>query len=380
MRARGRDQFLERHRELLARRLRQALLRPDGVPDHLHLDGLDALERRAAGPGSRWTCSPRTGTSRWSARGRPRRAPPSTRTSSTTPMSTMRCPRSGAAGVVDLPQRVDQDGARSVMRLLLRVDRDPKSRGGRGRARDRPAAPGRSERPTRCRGSDPPRTSAPAVVGRSPTHSHTLPASCSAPNGAAPAGWARDRHRPAPAGLGAVAPLGVEHLAPRPRRGRRRPAPPPSHSSPSGSLHRPPQLPRRPRAECHRVGELTSVAGWSASWSDSTAGAGSADRPLGRRGERPHLGRRRPASARSARDRRVTTRSPRRRPGDTRRRPAPRTRRAAGPPAYGRAARTRSVRARRRGKPIPPTAAGTSARAVSPACALGQASPYPDRG
>ena len=133
-------EFLERHRELLARRLGQAVHRPHRVPDDPDVDGLDAVQPRSrsgialdieATNGHQPVVRTRS-TSTWA---------PSTRTSSTTPMSTMLMPRSAQHGSY--------------------TSRSASRRHGRARARsrappsswiDRDAEPGRGRRARRVGG------------------------------------------------------------------------------------------------------------------------------------------------------------------------------------------------------------------------------------
>ena len=111
-----------------------------------------------------------------------------------------------------------------------------------------------AQAPARCRGScrRARRPSRPA--SRSETHSQTLPACCSAPNGPAPAGCASTGTvQPQPDS--AHAQRSGSNVSPH---GYGRPSVPraaASHSSPVGSRTGPAELVRCPRAERLRVGE-----------------------------------------------------------------------------------------------------------------------------
>ena len=168
-----------------------------------------------------------------------------------------------AAGVVHLPQRVDQ--RRAVRHALLpRVDGDAEAGGGGGAGGIGGLAARTRAGPSRCRGrSRRGRSPQPSGV-RSATHSQTLPASCSAPNGRAPCGCAvTGTVQPQPLSAQLQQRL-VEHVAPRLRRGRRAPRASASHSSAVGSARAGP-TPQNASASA----SVTSVAGWSASCGSS---------------------------------------------------------------------------------------------------------------
>ena len=168
---------------------------------------------------------------------------PSTRTSSTTPMSTIEMPRSAQQGSYTSRSASRQAG-RSVMRSSPRVDGDPEASGRRGARRVGGLARGTRAGPSPCRGRSR-RATTPQPSGvRSATHSHTLPASCSAPNGLAPPGCAvTGTVQPQPASRARAQRL-VEGHAPRDTARASAPRASASHSSAVGS-----RPPRRRRAE-----------------------------------------------------------------------------------------------------------------------------------
>ena len=177
-----------------------------------------------------------------------------------------------AAGVVDVAQRVDAAPGESgggVCHLLpvvvIGVDGDAEAGGRRGAGGIGRLARARRARPSRGRGSEPPRTARQPSRRRSATHSQTLPASCSAPRRAAPRGCAVTGAVQPAAGLRAGAAVGVEDVAPRPRRGRRRPRASASHSSPGGRRTRGPCAPAAQAQKASASAKVMSVAGWSAS-------------------------------------------------------------------------------------------------------------------
>ena len=98
----------------------------------------------------------------------------------------------GAAGVVHVAEGVEQLRRRPRSIALPRTRSRCESRWC-AVARSGSAGSARAHRHAQAVSRyDPPRTTPPAVlVGGSPTHSQTLPASCSAPPAAAPSGWAR---------------------------------------------------------------------------------------------------------------------------------------------------------------------------------------------
>src|SRR6185503_13020500 len=262
-------ELLERHFELGPRGVGQAVHRPHGVPHGADLDGLDAVHPlQALGDGGRHRRDERA-----PARGQDE-VDVDVRAVDADVLHDAHVDDAhaavGAARVVDVAQRVD-DGV-AVGRAGL-VHGRPPGRGGSfamrnpvvGVARPGSAASTREARtPQAWSRYEPPRTARqPSSSAGSATHSHTLPASCSAPHAAAPSGWAR---------TGSVQPAAASAQAQRPGsnvtpQGQGRPSVPraaASHSAPVG---------RRAPAHAQNASasaNVTSVAGWSASWGASS--------------------------------------------------------------------------------------------------------------
>src|SRR3954469_2355748 len=257
-------ELVERHDELLAGRLGQPVHRPHRIPHGADLDGLDARHLpQALGDGGRHR--------------RDERAPARRQDEVDVDVRAVDADvlddahvddahaAVGAARVVDVAQRVDDrvavggaglvhgglllgHGSRAILNPVVGVARS----GSADRARE-------ARTPQAWSRYEPPRTARqPSSSGASPTHSHTLPASCSAPHGARPAGWARTgAAQPAPASTHAhrtssnVVPHG-HGRASAPRAAA-------SHSSPVG---------RRtfaPAQKARASAKVPSVAGWSSS-------------------------------------------------------------------------------------------------------------------
>src|SRR5919199_166404 len=238
-------ELLERHDELLAGRRGEAVHRPDRVPNGANLDGLDALHLpQALGDGGRHRRDERA-----PARGQDEvdvdvRAVDADVLDDAHVDDAHAAVR--AARVVDLAQRVDdrvpvgRAGLVHVVLLGSLAMRKPVV----GVARAGSAGSAREVRtPQAWSRYEPPRTARqPSSSGASATHSHTLPASCSAPHGAAPSGWAR---------TGAVKPAPASTPV-----GRRAPA----HAQ-----------------NATASSNVTPVAGWSSSCGSSSRARSSAD-------------------------------------------------------------------------------------------------------
>src|SRR3954462_11938001 len=258
-------ELLERHDELVPRRWGQAVHRPDRVPHGADLDGLDAVHLpQALGDGGRHRRDERA-----PARGQDE-VDVDVRAVDADVLHDAHVDDAhaavGAARVVDLAQRVDDrvavGGAGLVHVVLLGslAILNPVV----GVARAGSADSAREVRtPQAWSRYEPPRTvRQPSSSGGSATHSQTLPASCCAPAGDAPSGWARTGAvQPAPAS--AQAQRSGSKVGPH---GQGRPSSPraaASHSSPVG---------RRAFAQAQKASasaNVTSVAGWSASCGSS---------------------------------------------------------------------------------------------------------------
>src|SRR3954454_6544773 len=260
-------ELLERHDELLPRRLRQAVHRPDRVPDGPDLDRLDAVHlAQALGDGGRHRRDERA------PAGRQDEDDVDVRAVDADVLDDAHVDDAhaavGAARVVDIAQGVDDllpvGGAGLVHVLLLAHASLAILKPVVGVARAGSADSAREARtPHAWSRYEPPRTvRQPSSSGASDTHSQTLPASCCAPVCDAPSGWARTGAvQPAPAS--AQAQRSGSNVGPH---GQGRPSSPraaASHSSPVGS--RAPAHAQNASASAN----VSSVAGWSASCGSS---------------------------------------------------------------------------------------------------------------
>src|SRR3954470_20967265 len=187
-------ELLERHGELLPRRLRQAVHRPDRVPDGADLDRLDAVHlAQALGDGGRHRRDERA------PAGRQDEVDVDVRAVDADVLDDAHVDDAhaavGAARVVDVAQGVDDllpvGGAGLVHVLLLAHASLAILKPVVGVARAGSVDCAREVRtPQAWSRYEPPRTvRQPSSSGGSATHSQTLPASCCAPAGDAPSGW-----------------------------------------------------------------------------------------------------------------------------------------------------------------------------------------------
>src|SRR3954453_515520 len=261
-------ELLERHDELLPRRLRQAVHRPDRVPDGADLDRLDAVHlAQAFGYGGRHRRDERAPAGRQDEVDVDVRAVDADVLDDAHVDDAHAAVR--AARVVDVAQCVDDllavggaglvhgrlsssHGSLAILKPVVGVA----LAGSAESAREvrTPHAWSRYEPPRTVR--------QPSSSGASETHSQTLPASCCAPVCDAPSAWARTGAvQPAPAS--AQAQRSGSNVGPH---GQGRPSSPraaASHSSPVGS--RAPAHAQNASASAN----VSSVAGWSASCGSS---------------------------------------------------------------------------------------------------------------
>src|SRR3954466_14332482 len=198
-------ELVERHDELLAGRLGQAVLRPHRVPHGADLDGLDAVHlAQALGDGGRHRRDERA------PAGRQDEVDVDVRAVDADVLDDAHVDDAhaavGAARVVDLAQGVDDllpvGGAGLVHVLLLAHASLAILKPVVGVARAGSVDSAREVRtPQAWSRYEPPRTvRQPSSSGGSGTHSQTLPASCCAPVCDAPSAWARTGAvQPAPA-------------------------------------------------------------------------------------------------------------------------------------------------------------------------------------
>src|SRR4051794_4943749 len=256
-------ELLERHDELLPRRLRQTVHRPDRVPDGPDLDRLDAVHlAQALGDGGRHRRDERA------PAGRQDEVDVHVRPVDADVLHDAHVDDAhaaiGAARVVDVAQRGDDGvavgGAGLVHLLLLGHASLAILKPVVGVARAGSAGSARDARtPQAWSRYEPPRTvRQPSSSGGSETHSQTLPASCSAPHQAAPSGCARTGAvQPAPASTHAQ--RASSNVGPHGHGRASGPRAAASHSSPVG---------RRAFARAQKArasANVTSVAGWSSS-------------------------------------------------------------------------------------------------------------------
>src|SRR4051812_46974060 len=233
-------ELLERHDELLPRRVRQAVHRPYRVPDGADLDRLDAVHlAQALGDGGRHRRDERA------PAGRQDEVDVDVRAVDADVLDDAHVDDAhaavGAARVVDVAQRIDDllavggaglvhgplssfHGSLAILKPVVGV------------ALAGSAESAREVRtPQAWSKYEPPRTvRQPSSSGASATHSQTLPASCCAPPADAPSGWARTGTvHPAPAS--AQAQRSASNVGPHGQGRASAPRAAASHSSPVGS-------------------------------------------------------------------------------------------------------------------------------------------------
>ena len=161
----------------------------------------------------------------------------------------------GAARVVHVAQRVADGRGRDGVRLIARPHsiamRKPVVEVGRSGSADSARA---HRTPHAVSRYDPPRTvRQPSSSAGSPTHSHTLPASCSAPHAAAPPGWApTETVQPQPDST--LLHRSGSNTSPQGHGRASRPRAAASHSSPRRQPDPTTKPGRRPGAELDRIG------------------------------------------------------------------------------------------------------------------------------